>query len=104
MALLIVVIIIAWDRCTALSLGKVRGLGLEELGGKVSGGGLRVGITTLPCFAVFELGMCWEKSLMVSGTSEGLFSSCLDDVSYWPCAVDVVKDGSVRDRKLVCER
>lgn len=76
-------------------LGKVRGLGLEELGAEVAN--FVVGITTLSglsggslaCFCEmpspiyriyvpdFQVGVCGKESLVVGWAPESLFSLCL---------------------------
>jgi hypothetical protein len=52
------------------------GFGSEKLGSEIAGRSF-IGSTTLAGLTVLELGMGWEKALMVGRTTEGFFATGL---------------------------
>lgn len=65
------------DGGTADLLGEVGSLGGEKLGGEIVRCVVIVCGAALTGFAIFELGVGWEESLMVRGSCEGLLASSL---------------------------
>lgn len=64
------------------------GFGSEELGSEVAGGSF-VGVTALAGLAVLELGVGWEKTLMVGRASEGFFATGLWTLAF---VLDIIKE------------
>lgn len=69
------------------------GFGSEKLGGEVAGGSF-VGVTTLTGLTVLELGMGWEKTLMVGRASEGFFATGLWMLAFIFKILGEVRTGS----------
>jgi hypothetical protein len=69
------------------------GFGGEELGSQVAGGSF-VGVTALAGLAVLELGVGWEKTLMVGRASEGFFATGLWTLAFVMTIIEDIRTGS----------
>jgi hypothetical protein len=75
-ARLVVLITVVDQGRAAILLGEMGGFSGEKLGCEIAGRSF-IGGTALAGLTVLELGMGWEKALMVGRTSEGLFATGL---------------------------